>query len=155
MDGVYEAASLTLRFWFMFAAAIVLLGVTSISIKEYRDKRYVLGVAHSSIGFMTILSGPDDVIGSNISLMNRNTIGRSRRVDIVFNDRSVDKAHSQIYQTEDGVVYVNCLGRGDVTVNGQLVDDAYPIYNGDVVCFGNVVTRVHLKEHDDDQDEDE
>ena len=155
MDGVYEAAALALRFWFMVAAALVLLGVISISVKEYRDKRYVLGVAHSSIGYMTILSGPDDVMGSNISLMNRNTIGRSRRVDIVFNDRSVDKAHSQIYQAEDGMVYVNCLGRGDVTVNGQLVDDVCPIYDGDVVCFGNVVARIHLKDNDYTRDEDE
>jgi len=155
MDGVYEAAALTLRFWFMIAAAIVLLGVTSISIKEYRDKRYVLGVAHSSIGYMTVLSGPEDVMGSNISLMDRNTVGRSRRVDIVFNDRSVDKAHSQIYQAEDGTVYVNCLGRGDVTVNGQLINDASPVYEGDVICFGNVVARMHLKENDTIQEEDE
>jgi hypothetical protein len=155
MSSVYEAAALALRFWYLIAAAIVLLGVTSISIKEYRDKRYVLGVAHSSIGYMTILSGPEDVIGSNISLMDRNTVGRSRRVDIVLNDRSVDKAHSQIYQAEDGAVYVNCLGRGDVTVNGQLVNDAYPVYGGDVVCFGNVVTRLHLKENDHRREEDE
>jgi pSer/pThr/pTyr-binding forkhead associated (FHA) protein len=94
-------------------------------------------------------------MGSNISLMNRNTVGRSRRVDIVFNDRSVDKAHSQIYQTEQGVVYVNCLGRGDVTVNGQPVNDACPVYNGDVVCFGNVVARMHLKENEHIQEEDE
>jgi hypothetical protein len=155
MNSVYEAAALTLRFWFLIAAGIVLLGVTSISIKEYRDKRYVLGVAHSSIGYMTILSGPEDIMGSNISLMNRNTVGRSRRVDIVLNDRSVDKAHSQIYQMEDGTVYVNCLGRGDVTVNGQLVNDASPVYEGDVVCFGNVVARMHLKENDNKQEEDE
>jgi hypothetical protein len=155
MNSVYEAAALTLRFWFLIAAGIVLLGVTSISIKEYRDKRYVLGVAHSSIGYMTILSGPEDIMGSNISLMNRNTVGRSRRVDIVLNDRSVDKAHSQIYQIEDGTVYVNCLGRGDVTVNGQLVNDASPVYEGDVVCFGNVVARMHLKENDNKQEEDE
>jgi len=146
MSSVYEAAALTLRFWFLIAAGIVLLGVTSISIKEYRDKRYVLGVAHSSIGYMTILSGPEDIMGSNISLMNRNTIGRSRRVDIVLNDRSVDKAHSQIYKAEDGNVYVNCLGRGDVTVNGHPANDTSPIGDDDVVCFGNVVARIHLKE---------
>ena len=155
MDGVYEAAALTLRFWFLIAAGIVLLGVTSISIKEYRDKRYVLGVAHSSIGYITIVSGPDDIMGQNIQLMNRNTIGRSRRVDIVLSDRSVDKAHSQVYLAEDGYVYVNCLGRGDVTVNGQLIGDVSPIYESDIVCFGNVVTRVHLKEFDTNLDEDE
>jgi hypothetical protein len=155
MDGVYEAASLTLRFWFLIAGGIVLLGVTSISIKEYRDKRYVLGVAHSSIGYMTIVSGPEDIMGSNIQLMNQNTIGRSRRVDIVLNDRSVDKAHSHVYLAEDGTVLVNCLGRGDVTVNGQLIGDASPIYEGDMVCFGNVVTRVHLKETNAEMEEDE
>lgn len=155
MSGVYEAAALTLRFWFLIAAGIVLLGVTSISIKEYRDKRYVLGVAYSSIGYMTIVSGPDDIMGQNIVLMNQNTIGRSRRVDIVLNDRSVDKAHSQLYLGEDGTVYVNCLGRGDVTVNGQFVSDSSPVYEGDIVCFGNVVARVHLKENDTDLEEDE
>ena len=155
MDGVYEATALTLRFWFLIAAGIVLLGVTSISIKEYRDKRYVLGVAHSSIGYMTIISGPDDIMGQNIQLMNKNTIGRSRRVDIVLNDRSVDKAHSQLYLAEDGTVYVNGLGRGDVTVNGHFISEASPIYEGDVVCFGNVVTRIHLKEIDTDLEEDE
>ena len=154
MDGVYEAAALTLRFWFLIAAAIVLLGVTSISIKEYRDKRYVLGVAHSSIGYLTIVSGPDDIMGSNIQLMDRNTVGRSRRVDIQLFDRSVDKAHSQIYLAEDGYVCVNCLGRGDVTVNGQLISGATPIFEGDIVCFGNVVTRVHLKDDDSDEGED-
>ncbi len=148
MNSVYEAAALALRFWFLIAAGIVLLGVTSISIKEYRDKRFVLGVAHSSIGYMTIVSGPDDIMGTNIALMDKNTIGRSRRVDIVLGDRSVDKAHSQLYVAEDGYVYVNRLGRGDVTVNGQPVSDASVIYKGDIVCFGNVVTRMHLKEDD-------
>ena len=146
MDGIYEAAALALRFWFLIAASIVLLGVTSISIKEYRDKRYVLGVAHSSIGYMTIVSGPDDIMGTNIALMDKNTVGRSRRVDIVLGDRSVDKAHSQLYVAEDGSVYVNRLGRGEVTVNGQPVSDARAIYQGDMVCFGNVVARMHLKE---------
>ena len=155
MNGMYEAAALTLRFWFLIAAGIVLLGVTSISIKEYRDKRYVLGVAHSSIGYMTIVSGPEDIMGQNVQLMNQNTIGRSRRVDIVLNDRSVDKAHSQVYLAEDGTVYVNCLGRGDVTVNGQLVGEVSPIYEGDIVCFGNVVARIHLKEFDTELSEDD
>lgn len=155
MDGVYEAAALTFRFWFLIAAGIVLLGVTSISIKEYRDKRYVLGVAHSSIGYMTIISGPEEDMGQNIQLMDKNTIGRSRRVDIVLNDRSVDKAHSQVYLAPDGYVYVNCLGRGDVTVNGQLIGDTSAIFEGDIVCFGNVVARVHLKDIEMDSEEDD
>ncbi len=63
MNGVYEAASLAMRYWFFIVGAIVLLGVTSISIKEYRDKRYVLGVAKSSIGYLSVISGPDEIRG--------------------------------------------------------------------------------------------
>jgi hypothetical protein len=122
------------------------LGVTSISIKEYRDKRMVLDVAQSSIGYLAIISGPDDVMGENVPLLDQNTIGRSRHADIIFADRSVDKAHSQIYVSEDGAVMVNKLGRGDVTVNGISLEDNAVLKNRDIVCFGNVVAKVFLKE---------
>jgi hypothetical protein len=48
-----------------------------------------------------------------------------------------------------------CGEHHDVTVNGQLINGATPIFEGDIVCFGNVVARVHLKDDDDtDQRED-
>lgn len=146
MSGLYEATALALRFWFLVVAVIIVLGVTSISIKEYRDKRMVLDVAQSSIGYLAIISGPDDVMGENVPLMDQNTIGRSRHADIIFADRSVDKAHSQIYLSEDGTVTVNRLGRGDVTVNGVSLDGSAPLKNRDIVCFGNVVAKAFLKE---------
>ncbi len=146
MNGFYEATALALRFWFLIVAVIVLLGVTSISIKEYRDKRMVLDVAQSSIGYLSVISGPEDVMGQNVPLMTENIIGRSRSSDILFADRSVDKAHSQIYKDDRGTVYISRLGRRDITVNGISIDDPVPIYDRDVVCFGNVVAKVHLKE---------
>ncbi|MDD5016761.1 MAG: FHA domain-containing protein [Eubacteriales bacterium] len=146
MDGVFEAAALVMRFWFFAVAFVVLLGAAGISINEYREKRFVLGVAQSSIGYLHIISGPEDMMGENVQLMYENTVGRSRRVNIIFRDASVDKAHSQIYQGDDGRVYVNRLGRGDVSVNGTHVHDTMAVYNDDVICFGNVVTRLHVKE---------
>lgn len=146
MSGLYEATALALRFWFLVVAVIIVLGVTSISIKEYRDKRMVLDVAQSSIGYLAIISGPDDVMGENVPLLDQNTIGRSRGADIIFADRSVDRAHSQIYLSEDGTVMVSRLGRGDVTVNGVSLDGSVPVKNRDIVCFGNVVAKVFLKE---------
>lgn len=146
MDGLYEAAALAMRYWFFVAAAVILLGVTGISIKEYREKRFVLSVAQNSIGYLHVLSGPEDIIDTNIQLMSENTIGRSRSVDIVMRDPSVYKAHSQIYTSENGCVYVNRLGRGEVTVNGRMVRSAVKIYNEDIICFGNIVTRLHVKE---------
>jgi pSer/pThr/pTyr-binding forkhead associated (FHA) protein len=145
--AVYEAAALAMRYWFLIAAAIVLLGVTGMSIKEYREKRFVLSVAQSSIGYLTVVSGPEDISGENIQLMRENTIGRSRGVDIVLRDPSIIKAHSQVYMTDSGI-YVNRLGKGEVTVNGEEIVSSARIYSGDFICFGNIVTRFFIKEEE-------
>jgi hypothetical protein len=147
---LYEAASLAMRYWFVVVIVIVLFGAVGISVKEYRQKHFVLGVAQNSIGYLSILSGPDDVLGENLQLKTQNTVGRSRRVDIVLLDRSVDKAHSQIYQDEYGDVCVNRLGGGEVTINGQPLEDTALIFTDDIVCFGNVVSEVHIKEDNGD-----
>lgn len=145
--AVFEAVSLAMRYWFLAAAAIVLLGVTGISIKEYREKRFVLRVAQSSIGYIHVVSGPEDIFNVNIQLMHENTIGKARNVDIMMRDPSIQKAHSQVYSA-DGGVYVNRLGKGEVTVNGESVTSPVKVGTGDIICFGNVVTRLHLKEED-------
>jgi hypothetical protein len=142
--AVYEAAALAMRYWFLIAAAIVLLGVTGISIKEYREKRFVLSIAQSSIGYLNVVSGPEDIIDENIQLMRENTIGRSRGVDIVLRDPSIIKAHSQIYKAGSGI-FVNRLGRGEVTVNGEDIVSSVRINSGDVICFGSIVTRFFIK----------
>ena len=146
MNGIYEAMALGMRFWFLAVVILVLLGVTAISIKEYTEKRYVLRVASRSIGYLHIVSGPEEIMKENLQLMRENTVGRSRRVDINLRDNSISKAHSQIYLAQDGIVYVNRLSRGEVTVNGQPVNDTAPVYSGDIICFGNVVARLHIKE---------
>jgi len=146
MNGIYEAAALGMRFWFLIAAVVVLLGAVGISINEFREKRYVLGVAQRSIGYLTVVSGPEALLGSNIQLMPRNTIGRSRRVDIILPDRSIDKAHSQVYLNRQGSVCVNRLGRGEVIVNGTPLAGTAAVYTGDIICFGNIVTELHVKE---------
>lgn len=146
MQGIYEAAALAMRYWFMVVAVIILLGMTGISIKEYKDKRYVLNVAQSSIGYLSVISGPKDVIGENIPLMEQNVLGRSRRCDIVIADRSVDKEHVQIKKALSGAVYLERLSSGYVTVGGRSIKNRERIYSMDIVCLGNVVTEVHLKE---------
>lgn len=146
MEGVFQVTALAMRFWFMIVAAIVLLGVTGISIKEYRDKRYVLDVAQSSIGYLYIVSGPEDVMEENITLLQSNTIGRARKCDIVLADRSIDKVHAQIDRALSGAVYLFRTGQGEVTVDGKSVERRARLYAGALVCFGNVVAEVYLKE---------
>jgi len=146
---LYEAFALAMRYWFVIVILIVLLGSAGISIKEYRLKHHVLSLAHSSIGYLTMLSGPDDVIGENIALMQQNTIGRSRRADLCINDMSIDKAHCLIYM-ENGDVILSRISRGGITINGMEMEDSALIFTGDIVCFGNVVSEVHLKEEETD-----
>jgi hypothetical protein len=146
MDGLYTIASLAMRYWFIAAAAIVLIGVTGISVKEYRDKRYVLCVADSSIGYFHVVSGPPDIIDTNIQLMSDNTIGRSKHADIVLRDPSVYKVHSQLYSAYGGRVFVSRLGAGEVTVNGMEVKSLCQVYDGDMITMGNIVLRLYLKE---------
>jgi hypothetical protein len=146
MDGVYTVVSLAMRYWFIAAAAIVLLGVTGISIKEYRDKRYVLGVAKSSIGYLHVLSGSEEIIDTNIQLMSDNTLGRSKHTDVVLRDPSIYKAHSQIYSAYDGRVFISRLSAGEVTVNGAEVESVYQVYDQDMITLGNIVMRLYLKE---------
>lgn len=146
MQGIYEASALTMRYWFMGVAVIILLGVTAMSIKEYKDKRYVLNMAQSSIGYLSVLSGPNDIFGENMPLMAQNVLGRSRRCDIVLLDGSVKKEHARIHKALSGAVYIERTSPGDITVGGLNIKRRARINSMDIVCIGNVVTQVHLKE---------
>jgi predicted component of type VI protein secretion system len=64
----------------------------------------------------------------------------------VLPDRSVEKAHAQVYLADDDAVYVTRLGSGEVVLNGRRVGDFARLKNTDIVCFGSIVARVHLKE---------
>ena len=64
---LYEAFSLAMRYWFVAAILIVFLGAAGISTKEYRQKHFVLGLARSSIGYLNVLSGPEDILGKTYS----------------------------------------------------------------------------------------
>ena len=146
---LYEAFSLAMRYWFVVVIFIVLAGSAGISVKEYRQKHYVLGLANSSIGYLNVLSGPDEILGENLQLMEENTIGRSRRVDIMLYDRSVDKVHALIYRDENGDVCISRITKDDITINGEALEDTAILFTGDMICFGNVVTQLYIKEEDD------
>jgi len=146
MEGAYTVAALAMRYWFIAAAAVVLLGAVGISVKEYRDKRLVLEVAKSSIGYLHVISGPEEIFDENIQLMPENIIGRSKRADIRLIDPSVSKIHSEVYRAYDGCVYITKAGKGEVTVNGERVDSVARIGSGDLITIGSLVFRLYLKE---------
>ena len=147
---LYEAFSLAMRYWFVVVIFIVLVGSVGISVKEYRQKHYVLSLAHSSIGYLKVLSGPEEVQGENIQLMEQNTIGRSRRADILLRDKSIDKVHCLIYKDENSDVCISRITDADITINGKRLEDTAIIFSGDMICIGNVVTEIHVKEEQEE-----
>ena len=146
---LYEAFALSMRYWFLIVIFIILIGSVGISIREYRQKHYVLGLARLSIGYLRVLSGPEEILGENLQLMQQNTIGRSRRADIMLRDRSVDKAHCLIYKDETGEVLISRITQDDITINGVQLEDNALVFTGDVICIGNVVTELNIKYEDE------
>ncbi len=99
-----------------------------------QEKSYVLSLAKSSIGYLSVISGPADVMGENIQLM-QNAIGRSRRCDISFDERSLDKTHAKHIQGASGAVYLSRSGKGEVTVNGCAIESRAWLHSKDTVCL--------------------
>jgi len=147
---MFEAFSLAMRYWFVVVIFIVLAGSVGISIREYRQKSVVLGIARSSIGYLNVVSGPDDVLGENLQLMEENTIGRSRRVDIMLGDRSIDKVHCLVHRDENGDVCISRMTDADITINGAKLEESAILFSGDMICLGNVVTQLHIKEDEEE-----
>jgi len=144
-SSLYEAASYIMRYWFVILVVLMLFGVILISIREYREKKYVMGMAGKYIGFIEILAGSPEYMHERYGLLNRNTIGRSKRADVCIPDSSLKRVHALLY-FKNGAAYINTLGTGEVLRNGHSVDKPRILNTGDVLTLGGVIIGVHLKE---------
>jgi hypothetical protein len=62
----------------------VLVALIFISYKEYREKKYVKGAISKFFGYLEIVGGPEDFLGDRFGIRDQNTIGSSRKADIVI-----------------------------------------------------------------------
>lgn len=69
-----------------------------------------------------------------------NTVGRSRRSDVVLQAPTVSRSHAAFLRDEKGNWTVHCLAKNELSVNGQdvLYQDSAPIRHGDVISLGGV-----------------
>lgn len=69
-----------------------------------------------------------------------NTVGRSRRCDVVLQSPTVSRTHAAFLRNEKGVWQVHNLAKNELRVNGAEVftQDSAPLKDGDLVSLGDV-----------------
>lgn len=63
--------------------------------------------------------------------------GRSRNCNICLPMDDISKEHAEVYLTKDGWMIADLNSENGTFLNGELVFDAYPLYDGDVITIGS------------------
>jgi len=63
--------------------------------------------------------------------------GRSRNCNICLPMDDISKEHAEVYLTKDGWMIADLNSENGTYLNGELVFDAYPLYDGDVITIGS------------------
>lgn len=69
-----------------------------------------------------------------------NTVGRSRRSDVVLQSPTVSRSHAAFLRDEKGNWRVHALAKNELSVNGEevLYQESAPLRDGDVISMGGV-----------------
>lgn len=63
--------------------------------------------------------------------------GRSRNCNICLPMDDISKEHAEVYLTKGGWMIADLNSENGTYLNGELVFDAYPLYDGDVITIGS------------------
>ncbi len=63
-------------------------------------------------------------------------IGRDPECNICLPMNDVSREHAEVYLDRDGWMVADLNSRGGTYLNGEMVFDAYPLYDGDVIDIG-------------------
>ena len=142
--SVYEAVAFAMRYWFIIAMAVILIAVVSASVKEYRSRKYVIKRMEEFLGYLEIVGGPEDLIGTKFGICDENIIGSSSRSDIIIEDKSVKKAHAILYRRGDSLL-LSTVNKSETYVNDRPAERAYTLKTGDIISVGNVDMCIFIK----------
>ena len=148
MNEIHEVAAYAMRYWFLLLMALMLFAVVYISVKEYKQRKLVLSEAGKYMGYLEIAYGNDELVGINIAIEEKNSVGSSPKSDIFIDDSSVLKSHALLYLERDRLL-VSPLGEGAVHVNGRKALKPKRLKDGDIIEFGSIATILHLREEHD------
>ncbi len=142
---LYDMISYAMRYWFLLLTGIMLFAIIFVSRAEYRQRKSVLGEVSQYIGYLEIVSGVPEEKGVRIGIARDNTVGSGKSADIIIQDDSVDKAQALLYKKGNKVI-LSPLSKSNTKINGRRAVKAHRIFTGDILSFGNVDTRVFLRQ---------
>ncbi len=141
---MYEAVAYAMRYWFIFVVIGILIAVIYISYKDYREKKYVKGAMSNYFGYLEIVGGPQEFVGDRFGVRVQNTIGSSRKSDIMLPDDTVMKNHALLYMDGEDLVLAPA-NRSDTQINGRRATTAHRLKTGDTLSIGDVDFAVYIK----------
>lgn len=63
-------------------------------------------------------------------------IGRDKTCNIILPMSDISREHAEVYLTRDGWVIADLNSEAGTYLNGKIVIDSYPLYDGDVISIG-------------------
>lgn len=143
-EAMYEALAYAMRYWFIFIMLFILIAVIYVSVKEYRQRKFVMEEIGRYLGYLEIVGGDEEIIGLQYNVASENTIGRSKKSDIYIDDASVNKNHALLYKNKEDF-YITAIGKGVVLVNGRKASKDYTLKTGDIITLGEVELKIFIK----------
>ncbi len=91
---------------------------------------------------LLITAGPDE--GSSHQLVDELTVGRSLRADIVLNDEAASREHARLRPEGITVVIEDLDSSNGTWVNGERIEIATRLEEGDVVQIGDTTMSLQF-----------
>ena len=144
INSIYQILVIVMKYWFILLALVILRLVIKTSTREYKERKTLLGQLGQYLGYLEIVGGLEGEKGTRIGILRENSIGSGMTVDIVIRDRSVEREHAFLYLKDDRMILSPMITEA-TWINGRKVNQAYEVRSGDILTFGNVVTRLFLR----------
>ena len=144
MDAqAYEILSLAMRYW--FAALAIIVAASALRLQHIQAR-----AAHKErhedpnleyIGELLVIKGARR--GDRYPIQRDIVIGRSRRCDVIINDRSVRKRHARA-ELRSGGLYIAAISNAPISLRGQPLKPEFLARDGALFCVGEVMLQLTL-----------
>lgn len=131
---------LSILFKYIFIV-IIYMFIFSIIRLIYLDIKNIKGVTSDENAYLKLINRLDSLpykIKDHYSIGNRLTLGRKGDNDIIVKDPFVSKYHLQIMEDEGDFFLEDLNSANGSFLNGEKIQDAIKLMNGDRITIGNV-----------------
>ncbi len=150
-ETAYDIAALGMRYFFLAIIACLLILLILQSSREYRAiRRMKKSIRNISPGYLEVRE-PKELAGECYVLRRENTIGKSKRSDIVVPLEDLSPTHALLYEKKDGLYVADCGAKSGILLNGERIGKRREelLYEGDLLTMGTLTCFVHIYGEED------